>query len=71
MPFSTLSVITFYLSSIRDIDVAQYQTVVMVAYGKAKDALKLEMRTRVLSLNEANQWLAIIADVEGGGTQVV
>ena len=43
----------------------------MVAYGKAKDALKLEMRTRVLSLNEANQWLAIIADVEGGGTQVV
>ena len=71
MPFSTLSVITFYLSSFRDIDVAQYQTVVMVAYGKAKDALKLEMRTRVLSLNEANQWLAIIADVEGGGTQVV
>ena len=71
MPFSTLSVITFYLSSIRDIDVAQYQTVVMVAYGKAKDALKLEMRTRVLSLNEANQWLAIIADAERVDSLVV
>lgn len=42
MPFSTLSVITFYLSSFRDIDVAQYQTVVMVAYGKAKDLFALK-----------------------------
>ena len=43
----------------------------MVAYGKAKDALKLEMRTRVLSLNEANQWLAIIADAERVDSLVV
>jgi hypothetical protein len=31
----------------------------------AEDALELEMPTRVLSLTEANDWLAMIAEAEG------
>ena len=71
MPLITPSVITFYLSSFRYMDVANHQTVVMVAYGTTKDALELEMPTRVPSLNEANQWLAIISDAERVDSLVV
>ncbi len=31
----------------------------------AEDAFELEMPTRILSLNEANEWLAMIAEAEG------
>jgi len=31
----------------------------------AEDAFELEMPTRVLSLNEANEWLATITEAEG------
>ena len=37
----------------------------------AEDALELEMPTRVLSLDEANDWLAIIAEAEGVDSPLV
>ena len=37
----------------------------------AEDAFELEMPTRVLSLNEANDWLAIIAEAEGVDSPLV
>jgi hypothetical protein len=42
MPLITPSVITFYLSSFRYMDVANHQTVVTFAYGKAKDLFALK-----------------------------
>ena len=37
----------------------------------AEDALELEMQTRVLSLTEANDWLAMIAEAEGVDSPLV
>ena len=37
----------------------------------AEDALELEMSTRVLSLNEANEWLSMIAEAEGVDSPLV
>ena len=37
----------------------------------AEDALELEMPTRVLSLNEANVWLSMIAEAEGVDSPLV
>ena len=37
----------------------------------AEDAFELEMPTRNLSLNEANEWLAMIAEVEGVDSPLV
>ncbi len=37
----------------------------------AEDAFELEMPTRVLSLNEANEWLAMIAETEGVDSPLV
>jgi len=37
----------------------------------AEDAFELEMPTRVLSLNEANDWLAMIAEAEGVDSPLV
>ena len=37
----------------------------------AEDAFELEMPTRVLSLNEANVWLAMIAEAEGVDSPLV
>ena len=37
----------------------------------AEDDLELEMPTRVLSLNEANEWLAMIAETEGVDSPLV
>ena len=37
----------------------------------AEDAFELEMPTRVLSLNEANEWLAMIAEAEGVDSPLV
>ena len=37
----------------------------------AEDAFELEMPTRVLSLIEANEWLAMIAEAEGVDSPLV
>ena len=37
----------------------------------AEDALELELSTRVLSLNEANEWLSMIAEAEGVDSPLV
>lgn len=37
----------------------------------AEDTFKLEMPTRVLSLNEANDWVAMIAEAEGVDRPIV
>jgi len=37
----------------------------------AEDAFELEMPTRILSLNEANDWLAMIAEAEGVDSPLV
>ena len=37
----------------------------------AEDAFELEMPTRVLSLTEANEWLAMIAEAEGVDSPLV
>ena len=37
----------------------------------AEDAFELEMPTRVLLLNEANEWLAMIAEAEGVDSPLV
>ncbi len=37
----------------------------------AEDAFELDMPTRVLSLNEANEWLAMIAEAEGVDSPLV
>jgi hypothetical protein len=38
---------------------------------EAEDALELEMPTRTLSLDEANEWLAMIAEAEGVDSPLV
>ena len=37
----------------------------------AEDAFEIEMPTRTLSLDEANEWLAMIAEAEGVDSPVV